>query len=50
MNHTMKAKKTYASPEAIVVVLAMESFTMTSTQLEDYGDNPIFGMPLNPNI
>ena len=43
----MEAKKTYASPEAIVMELVTETFTMQSS-LEDYGDNPIFGAPMNP--
>lgn len=52
MKHDNKTKVAmrYEAPVAEVVLMVAETFTMTSTQLEDYGDNPIFGMPLNPNI
>lgn len=49
MKHDNKTKTTmrYEAPVTEVVLMVTETFTMQSS-LEDYGDNPIFGAPMNP--
>lgn len=45
--NTSNASLKYVAPVTEPVQFASESFLMASN-LEDYGDNPIFGMPQNP--